>query len=185
MVAERSVVKEPPHTQEPVVDVEVPRCRLEVIALSDTQWVIADLPHFEVGGFTRFHQQLLQDIVRSIGWPLTMEQRRGFHWPLIDNGSIDQGSTVAHDTLHYWLQRDERWQRSSQLMLLGPQAISLVLNESREPGAVITHEGKTLLLCHSLNALMKLPELKRDTWRCLRTYLQQAQEGQDVHRSGL
>ncbi|RRJ83281.1 hypothetical protein [Aestuariirhabdus litorea] len=161
---------------EPPAAVEVPRCRLEIIALSDRHWVIADLPHSEVGGFTRFHQQLLQDIARSIGWPLDPQERKGFHWPLVDNGAIDQGIGVARDTLVHWLQQDERWNRCTRLMLLGPQAISLLLDEHQEPGQVVTQGERTLLLCHSLNALMKLPELKRETWHALRGYLQTTRE---------
>ncbi|MCL6417414.1 hypothetical protein MIB92_17270 [Aestuariirhabdus sp. Z084] len=155
---------------------EVPRCRLEVFALSSTHWAVVDLPHSEVGGFTRFHQSLLQDILRSIDWPLMLDTRNSFHWPLVDNGAIDQGLGVAQDTLRGWLQRDEHWDKASKLLLLGPQAISLLLGDSLEPGKLVREADKTFLLCHSLNAMMKLPELKRDTWRCLQSYLSRVEE---------
>ncbi len=153
---------------------EVPRFRLEVIKLEDNKLIIAEVPHSAVGGFSRFHQQLLDDLLRSIDWSAETAARASFHWPVVSNGSIDQGEGVARDALRSYLQRDFFWDHPLDVLLLGRQSIEFIVGgngdsphqftQRMQPGETLSQDGKTLVLCHSLNEMMKLPGLKCETW---------------------
>lgn len=150
--------------------------RLVTLAPNDECLVIAEMPHSGLNQFTRFHMQLLNDILRSIRHvaqpDLSISE---FVWPLGSMGLIgqmDQDDNAAADAVCAYLSNQFGLARRKLVLLFGPAAARFVIDPERtfeelrgvQPGL---HAEQHFAVSHGLNELMKLPALKAEAWKDL------------------
>ncbi len=145
----------------------VPRFRLALVGYADCL-VVNELPLQGLEGYTAGHQQLLSQILASIGLGQGDPQLQLFAWPVINSPHIDQGAAVARAGLGNLI---TRWQLPETVpaLLLGRQAAEFVLppeygGSLDEPGRVA---DRPCLVAASLNEMMRVPSLKAELWRQL------------------
>ncbi len=153
----------------------LPRVRLFAAPLPGAGLVVGELPvHGEP--FSRFHLQLLTDLLRA-GRRLPEEPfaLKHFQWPVCEALVAPYGRRGAVEALQGFLRNQLAYDACRWLLLLGPQALNLVLDQADafEPHRGMTKiDGRTCVITHGLNQLMRLPELKREAWQDLRGLLE-------------
>lgn len=155
--------------------------RLLVIPVAPDQLVIAEMPHAGNTPFTRFHQRLLRDLLKSLDITLTgQEPVHEFSWPLHPGlsgqgllGQIHQDDQVAAEALRAFLNNQFSFTQQRRVWLLGQAAARFVIAPEQPFEALRgIHNPRPgepgLIVCHSLNELMKVPGLKAETWQDLK-----------------
>ena len=151
--------------------------RLVVQTVSNECLVVAEMPHSGLNQFTRFHQQLLNDLIFALGIQQTSPQpAREFVWPISDNrglmGQLNQDDEAAADAVCAFLSNQFGLAQHRIVLLLGQAAARFVIAPDKvfddlrgiQEG---THSQQVFAASHGLNELMKLPHLKAEAWQDL------------------
>jgi|GEM_PF-4264130 len=168
---------EPTATREPIKQQTalISRFRLVIVPVSDDCLVVAEMPHSGLNQFSRYHQQLLNDILRALklsgnNAPVVRE----FIWPMTDRrgllGQLEQDDCAAADAVSVYLHTQHALARRKTVLLLGQAAARFVLDPQKnfeqlrglQPGA-----EQHIAVTYGLNELMKQPVLKREAWHDL------------------
>lgn len=173
-------------SQQPQQDVEIKpkrgasatsKFRLIVQKVNENCLVVAEMPHSGLNQFTRFHQNLLNDMLRALKLPLSVQPSiREFVWPISDNrglmGHIDQDDTSAAEAVCGFLSNQFGLAQRKIVLLLGQAAARFVIEPSKNFDALRgiqqgIHPEQIFAASHGLNELMKVPQLKAEAWRDL------------------
>ena len=151
--------------------------RLVVQKISDECLVVAEMPHSGLNQFTRFHQQLLDDVLFALNITQTNPQPvKEFIWPISDNrglmSQLNQDDEAAADAVCAYLSNQFGLARHKVVLLLGQAAARFVIdpNKSFDDLRGIqegTHSQQVFAVSHGLNELMKLSHLKAEAWQDL------------------
>ena len=153
------------------------RFRLIVQPVNDDCLVVAEMPHSGLNQFSRYHQRLLNDILRALQlMPDRAPAFREFVWPMTNNkgllSQMDQDDQAGADAVAAFLNNQYGLHRRRIVLLLGQSAARFVMNPKQtfgqlrgiQPG---THPEQTFAITYGLNELMKQPVLKADAWQDL------------------
>ncbi|GAA4651848.1 hypothetical protein GCM10023116_41320 [Kistimonas scapharcae] len=144
------------------------RFRLVTLSVDDDCLVVSELPSTGMNQFTRFHERLLRNLLFSVGIPIAPAlQPALFDWPIAGNRA-DQDEQAAHDAVHGYLTNQFGLRRRKTLFLLGRNCVRYALGPETdfdEVRGIQDKDQQITVITHSLDALMKLPAIKADTWR--------------------
>ena len=90
-----------------------------------------------------------------------------FDWPIAGNRA-DQDEQAAHDAVHGYLTNQFGLRRRKMVFLLGRNCVRYVMGPDTdfdEVRGIQDKDQQMTVITHSLDALMKLPAIKADTWR--------------------
>ena len=151
--------------------------RLVVQKISDDCLVVAEMPHSGLNQFTRFHQQLLEDLLFALNIQQTSPQQvKEFIWPISDNrglmSQLNQDDDAAADAVCAYLSNQFGLSHHKVVLLLGQAAARFVVDPHKgfdnlrgiKEGI---HSQPFFAVSHGLNELMKLPHLKAEAWQDL------------------
>lgn len=151
--------------------------RLVVQKISDECMVVAEMPHSGLNQFTRFHQQLLNDLLFALDiLPANAQPVREFVWPISDNrglmSRLNQDDDAAAEAVCAYLSNQFSLSHHKIVLLLGQAAARFVINPHKafddlrgiQAG---THRQQAYAVSHGLNELMKLSHLKAEAWQDL------------------
>ena len=158
-----------------------PVSQFRLVTLSPTEdcLVIAEMPHTGLNQFTRFHQRLLDDMLRALNLSNRQApQQPGmseFVWPMGNQGlmgQISQDDNAAADAVCAYLSNQFGLARRKVVLLLGRAAARFVIDPDRpfdQLRGIQTglHAEQWFAASFSLNELMKVPALKSETWKDL------------------
>ena len=160
-----------------VTNTVVSKFRLIIQPVTDECIVVAEMPHSGLNQFSRFHQRLLNDILRALKiTPAQTPTFREFVWPMSENrGLLSQMSQDDHsaaDAVSAFLRNQYGLSRRKTILLLGQSAARFVLDPEKDfeqlrgvqPG---THTNQFFVVTYGLNELMKQPILKQEAWHDL------------------
>ena len=151
--------------------------RLVVQKISDDCLVVAEMPHSGLNQFTRFHQQLLDDVLFALNiQPANPQPVKEFIWPISDNrglmSQLNQDDDAAADAVCAYLSNQFGLSHHKIVLLLGQAAARFVIDPNKafddlrgmQEG---THSQQVFAVSHGLNELMKLSHLKAEAWQDL------------------
>ena len=178
-VVEQSVVPEPRKQQLAPSS----RFRLVVISVSDDCLVVAEMPHCGLNQFSRYHQKLLDDIIRALKLNgNNAPAMREFVWPMTDGRGLlsllEQDDCAAADAVNVYLNTQHGLARRTTILLFGQAAARFVLDPQKnfdQLRGLQATSNQCFAVTHSLNELMKQPALKREAWQDLAPLLARAQ----------
>ncbi|WP_067584852.1 hypothetical protein [Endozoicomonas ascidiicola] len=164
-------------TPEPVksVNTVVSKFRLIVQPVTDECLVVAEMPHSGLNQFSRFHQRLLDDILRALN--VTTDQAptfREFVWPMADNRGLlsrmNQDDHSAADAVRAFLNNQYGLSRRRTILLLGQSAARFVLDPEKDFDHLRgiqqgNQPNQYFAVTYGLNELMKQSVLKREAWQ--------------------
>lgn len=164
--------------------------RLVVQKISDSCLVVAEMPHSGLNQFTRFHQQLLDDLLFALNIlptnPLAMGAVKEFIWPISDNrglmSQLNQDDDAAADAVCAYLSNQFGLSSHKVVLLLGQSAARFVIDPHKPFDELRgiqegTHSQQLFAISHGLNELMKLSHLKAEAWQDLaplRSFIQES-----------
>lgn len=170
-------VEEPAAPPDTVKQPTVPasQFRLVIVSVSDDCLVVAEMPHTGLNQFSRFHQQLLNDILRALNISTNSAPAiREFVWPMTDRrgllSQLEQDDDAAADAVNVYLNTQHDLARRKTILLLGQAAARFVLNPQKkfeQLRGLQTNSGQRFAVTYSLNELMKQSVLKREAWQDL------------------
>ena len=151
--------------------------RLVVQAVSDECLIVAEMPHSGLNQFTRFHQNLLNDILRALKLTVDLPPSiREFVWPISENrglmSQLDQDDSAAADAVCAFLSNQFGLTHHKIVILLGQAAARFVIEPDKNFDELRgiqkgMHPKQIFAVSHGLNELMKLPQLKAEAWQDL------------------
>ena len=151
--------------------------RLVVQAISDECLVVAEMPHSGLNQFTRFHQQLLNDLLFALKIkPGNSRSVKEFVWPISDNrglmSQLNQDDDAATDAVCAYLCNQFGLTHHNLVLLLGQAAARFVIDPHASFDELRgikegTHSQQVFAVSHGLNELMKLSHLKAEAWQDL------------------
>ncbi|MGI9283296.1 MAG: hypothetical protein ACR2PX_27200 [Endozoicomonas sp.] len=158
-----------------VQPIEVSKFRLVTMPANEHCLVVAEMPHSGLNQFSRFHQRLLNDILRAIKMPAENDTLpfSEFVWPLGNIGLMEhlsQDDSAAADAVCAYLSNQFGLARRKVVLLFGQAAARFVIDPSR-PFSDLKgiqkglHSDQHFVVTHGLNELMKLPTLKSEAWQ--------------------
>lgn len=153
----------------------VSKFRLVIQVVNDDCLVVAEMPHSGLDQFTRFHQHLLNDILRALNIiPDSAKTASGeFVWPLPERrglmGKINKDDHSAMEAVCAFLSNQYGFARRKTVLLLGRAAARFVVHPEKsfedlrgvQQGV---HGDQYFATTYSLNELMKLPRHKAEAW---------------------
>ncbi|WP_422449450.1 hypothetical protein [Endozoicomonas sp. ALB091] len=155
----------------------VSKFRLVIKPVSDDCLVVAEMPHSGLNQFSRYHQRLLDDILRALKLnPEGAQTVREFVWPMSESrgllSQLSQDDYAAADAVCAYLSNQYGLSRRKVILLFGQSAARFVMDPEKDfeqlrgiqPG---THTGQWFAVTHGLNELMKQSILKREAWQDL------------------
>lgn len=155
----------------------VSKFRLVMLPVSDECLVVAEMPHSGLNQFSRYHQRLLNDILRALKLsPDNTSPFREFVWPMSVNrgllSQLNQDDYAAADAVCAYLSNQYGLSRRKFVLLLGQSAARFVLDPEKSFEQLRgiqqgTHTDQWFAVTHGLNELMKQPTLKREAWQDL------------------
>lgn len=155
----------------------VSKFRLVVNPVNDDCLVVAEMPHSGVNQFSRYHQHLLDDILRTLKLtPETSQVFREFVWPMTANrgllSQLNQDDCAAADAVYAYLSNQYGLSHRKVILLFGQSAAKFVLNPEKDFEQLrgIQQGASTrqwFAVTHGLNELMKQSILKREAWQDL------------------
>ncbi len=155
--------------------ISLSRFRLVILSVSDDCLVVAEMPHSGLNQFSRYHQQLLNDILRALKLGgNNAPAMREFIWPMTDRrgllSQLEQDDCAAADAVNVYLNTQHRLASRKTVLLFGQAAARFVLDPQKSfeqlRGLQATSE-QHIAVTHGLNELMKQPVLKREAWHDL------------------
>ncbi|MRI32198.1 hypothetical protein EOPP23_04200 [Endozoicomonas sp. OPT23] len=151
--------------------------RLVSLSVNEDCLVIAEMPHTGLNQFSRFHQRLLNDILRALDIPAPQQNYEfsEFVWPMESLGlmtHLSMDDNNAADAVCAYLSNQFGLARRKVVLLFGQAAARFVIDPQRnfdelrgiQPGL---HAEQYFVASHGLNELMKVPALKSETWKDL------------------
>ena len=151
--------------------------RIVVQKISDDCLVVAEMPHSGLNQFTRFHQQLLEDVLFALNISQNNSQPgREFIWPISDNrglmSQLNQDDDAAADAVCAYLSNQFGLSHHKVVLLLGQAAARFVIDPHKSFDDLRgiqegTHGQQVFAVSHGLNELMKLSHLKAEAWQDL------------------
>ncbi|MGI0117082.1 hypothetical protein [Zooshikella sp. RANM57] len=153
----------------------VPTFRLAICTCEDAL-IITDLPYSSREGFTQNHQNLLMNMLSALNWSPSLQNINIFSWPFTHQQMIDQHQQIALDALSRYLVCHYQFSDCSNVLLLGRDAAEYTLNKNKPfeqlRGLQKSSNGKQrIVVTHSVDELLKIPQYKRETWADLVTLL--------------
>ncbi|PJE80870.1 hypothetical protein CI610_00118 [invertebrate metagenome] len=163
----------------PVKNIAPTPFRLIIQEINPETLMVADMPVKGVNPFTRFHQQLLGDILHALCFSdISCRQLvREFSWPLGGTdysrglmSRIQQDDQAAHEAVCAFLENQFGLSRRRFLLVLGHSAVRFLIDPDGafdnlrgvHPGV---SEGQRIIVSHGLDELMKVPGLKEECWQ--------------------
>lgn len=144
------------------------RFRLVTLSINTDCLMVSELPSTGMNQFTRFHEQLVRNLLFSVGISVEPELHSAlFDWPIAGN-RMDQDEQAAYEAVHGYLTNQFGLRRRKILFLLGRNCVRYTLGREVDFDdicGVSADDHQITVVSHSLDALMKLPSLKADTWR--------------------
>ncbi|WP_257263350.1 hypothetical protein [Endozoicomonas sp. ONNA2] len=170
---------EPQPSPEPVKQLtgSASKFRLVIKPVSDDCLVVAEMPHSGLNQFSRYHQRLLDDILRALKLNQADSQTvREFVWPMTENrgllSQLSQDDYAAADAVCAYLSNQYGLSRRKVILLFGQSAARFVMDPEKDFEQLRgiqqgTHTSQWFAVTHGLNELMKQPILKREAWQDL------------------
>ncbi|OED44995.1 hypothetical protein ACH42_06160 [Endozoicomonas sp. (ex Bugula neritina AB1)] len=149
--------------------------RLIIQSINEDCLVVAEMPHSGLDQFTRFHQDLLNDILFAlkISPDANTSASGEFVWPLPERrglmGHINKDDHSAVEAVCAFLSNQYGFARRKTVLLLGQAAARFVIDPDKtfddlrgvQQG---THGNQYFATTYGLNELMKLPQHKAEAW---------------------
>ncbi len=155
----------------------VSKFRLVSLSVNEDCLVVAEMPHTGLNQFSRFHQNLLNDILRALSIPLPQQNYEfsEFVWPMENLGlmaHLSMDDTSAADAVCAYLSNQFGLARRKVVLLFGQAAARFVIDPQRTFDELRgiqqgMHAEQHFVASHGLNELMKLPALKSEAWKDL------------------
>ncbi|WP_062262033.1 hypothetical protein [Endozoicomonas arenosclerae] len=155
--------------------VETSKFRLVTLPANEHCLVVAEMPLSGLNQFSRFHQRLLNDILRAIKMPAESDSLpfSEFIWPLGNIGLMEhlsQDDSAAADAVCAYLSNQFGLARRKVVLLFGQAAARFVIDPNRSFSDLRglqkgLHSDQHFVVTHGLNELMKLPALKSEAWQ--------------------
>ncbi|MGB0361101.1 MAG: hypothetical protein ACPGEF_06820 [Endozoicomonas sp.] len=158
-----------------VTNTAISKFRLIIQPVTDECIVVAEMPHSGLNQFSRFHQRLLDDMLRAL--KITPEPTitfREFIWPMSENrgllSRINQDDHSAADAVSAFLRNQYGLSRLKTILLLGQSAARFVLDPEKgfeqlrgiQQGI---YPDQHFVVTYGLNELMKQSILKKEAWQ--------------------
>ncbi|MCK5894975.1 MAG: hypothetical protein KAG53_11375 [Endozoicomonadaceae bacterium] len=144
------------------------RFRLVTLSINTDCLIVSELPSTGMNQFTHFHERLVRNLLFSVGISVEPDLYPAlFDWPIVGN-RMDQNEQAAYEAVHGYLTNQFGLRRRKILFLLGRNCVRYTLGRDVDFDdlcGVSTDDHQIRVVSHSLDALMKLPALKADTWR--------------------
>nr|MDT0251775.1 hypothetical protein [Endozoicomonas sp.] len=126
-VEETKPAEQPAPQPEKQLSGSISKFRLVIQPISDECLVIAEMPHSGLNQFSRYHQRLLNDILRALKLnPDNFGPFREFVWPMADNrgllSQLSQDDYAAADAIGAYLSNQYGLSRRKFVLLLGQSA---------------------------------------------------------------
>ncbi len=137
------------------------RFQLVFAQINQDLLVAAVLPHFQSGGaFKPQQKQLLKNLCRAFGFETDAinYEIKAFRWPLIEAAHMDKSKDAAKSSLKAYLSQLAVEFQYRTLLLMSENIASLVHVDS----------DCQLIVCRSLDEMLKMPKLKREVWLALK-----------------
>ncbi|MBU2714111.1 hypothetical protein [Zooshikella harenae] len=146
----------------------VPTFRLAICTCQDAL-IITDLPYSSREGFTKHHQNLLMNILSALHWSSSVQNMNIFSWPFTHQQMIDQHRQIAIDALSRYLVCHYQYKDHSNILLLGRDAAKFTLNTDKPFEQLrglqkVNNDKQRIVVTHSVDELLKIPQYKRETW---------------------
>lgn len=151
--------------------------RLVIKPVSDDCLVVAEMPHSGLNQFSRYHQRLLDDILRALKLnPENSQTFREFVWPMTENrgllSQLSQDDYAAADAVCAYLSNQYGLSHKKVILLFGQSAARFVMDPEKDFEQLRgiqqgTHTGQWFAVTHGLNELMKQSILKKEAWQDL------------------
>ncbi|USE35153.1 hypothetical protein [Endozoicomonas sp. SCSIO W0465] len=151
--------------------------RLVIKPISDDCLVVAEMPHSGLNQFSRYHQRLLDDILRALKLdPEDPQTFREFVWPMTESrgllSQLNQDDYAAADAVCAYLSNQYGLSRRRFILLFGQSAARFVMDPEKNFEQLRgihqgTHTDQWFAVTHGLNELMKQSILKREAWQDL------------------
>ena len=167
------------------------RFRLIVQTVNEDCLVIAEMPHSGLDQFTRFHQDLLNDILLALN--ISSESNASasgeFVWPMPKRqgllAQINQDDHSAAEAVCAFLSNQYGFARRKTVLLLGQAAARFVIDPDKKFEELRgiqqgTFADQYFATTYSLNELMKLPQHKAEAWHDLAPLLRTRNESNAV-----
>ena len=151
-----------------------PQFRLMASLVAGQCLVINDIPHTDAHGWSAEHSQLLTNILAALNLDAGSLQHTPFNWPMFHNSAIDQGEAVAGDAVQGFVKAQMQGQQPKFILLMG-QTIARYMgaadnfNETR--GASPAFQDVPVCITHSVDLLLRLPQMKREVWQDLQVLI--------------
>lgn len=154
----------------------ISKFRLVIQPISEECLVIAEMPHSGLNQFSRYHQRLLNDMLKSLRLNPDSPQPgfREFVWPMTGSrgllSQLSQDDHAAADAVSAYLSNQYGLSRRKVILLLGQSAARFVMDPEKNFEQLRgvhqgTHAEQWFVVTHGLNELMKQPVLKREAWQ--------------------
>jgi len=141
------------------------RFQLSFIRASDELLVLVSLPYVQdTGTLNSAQKRLFSNLCRALKLqPDVLDfTTKAFRWPFSEATFLDKSEAAARAALNTYLSQLHEDASFSHLLLLGSNIADL-LEDFRQQ-----IDGE-FLVCRSLDEMLKMHELKRETWATLRT----------------
>lgn len=151
---------------------KVPRFRLRMMAVSEQLILVDDISE-QAPGFTRFHRQLISQLLYSLKLPSHASYDvQEVHWPLVPDAKIDQSSSEASKAVAMKLRLLASKHKIKSILLCGDQS-SKWARDTKFQGLSIgagfeDEHGLKFVTSHGLDRIMQTPSLKKQFWAHVR-----------------
>ncbi len=145
-------------------DVSEIRFQLSFIRASDDLLALVSLPYVQdTGRLNNAQKRLFSNLCRALKLPPNVLDFniKAFRWPFSEAAFLDKSEAAARAALNTYLSQLHEDASFSHLLLLGSN-IATLLEDFRQQ-----IDGE-LLVCRSLDEMLKMQQLKRETWATLR-----------------
>ena len=160
-----------------ILDGSMSQFRLVVHSINNDCLVITEMPHTGLNQFSRYHQYLLNDILKALKIETeNSKPYREFIWPMAQKkgllSQLDQDDYAAHDAVDAFLNNQFGLTHIKKVLILGQSAARFVIDPEKKFDELrglkeIKQKKQWYCVSYSLNEMMKQPQLKKEGWHDL------------------
>jgi hypothetical protein len=146
-------------------EAEEVRFQLAMVHINNELLVLALLPYMQASNaLNSIQKQLVNNIFNALfEMPVNLNlEIKPFRWPFSEAHHIEKGASAAKASLAAYLQQLQEKFSFNRLLVMGEKIAPLLGTEN----------DYEIMVCRSLDEMLKMPQLKREVWQQLNRKLQ-------------